>query len=127
MTGFTLGQLAEALDAKLDGDATRVVTGVAPLDSAGASDISFLTNPRYEPAARASRAGAFIAPVGTRGWAAVVARIDTVRFGVVPVQPLQNIATSSFVSRPFTPGTNVCASHVVVVTPTPTCVPPQPP
>ncbi|MBM3220495.1 MAG: UDP-3-O-(3-hydroxymyristoyl)glucosamine N-acyltransferase [Candidatus Rokubacteria bacterium] len=67
MTRFTLGQLAEALDAKLDGDATRVVTGLAPLDAASASDISFLTDPRYESAARASHAGAFVAPIGTRG------------------------------------------------------------
>ena len=67
MTRFTLGQLAEALDAKLDCDATRVVTGVATLDSASATDISFLTDPRYEEAARASRAGAIVAPLGTRG------------------------------------------------------------
>jgi UDP-3-O-[3-hydroxymyristoyl] glucosamine N-acyltransferase len=66
VTRFTLGQLAEVLDAKLDGDATRVVTGLAPLDAAGATDISFLTDSRYEAAARASRAGAFIAPIGTR-------------------------------------------------------------
>jgi UDP-3-O-[3-hydroxymyristoyl] glucosamine N-acyltransferase len=70
--GFTLGQLAEVLDATLDGDATRMVTGVAPLDAASASDISFLTDPRYQAAARASRAGAFIAPVGTRGLPAPV-------------------------------------------------------
>jgi UDP-3-O-[3-hydroxymyristoyl] glucosamine N-acyltransferase len=67
VTRYTLGQLAEVLDAKLDGDATRVVTGVAPLDAASATDISFLTDPRYEDAARASRAGAFVAPIGTRG------------------------------------------------------------
>ena len=72
MTRFTLGQLAEALDAKLDGDPARVVTGVAPLDAAGADDISFLIDPRYEPAARASRAAAFLAPVGTQGLPAAV-------------------------------------------------------
>ena len=72
MTRFTLGQLAEALDAKLDGDATRVVTGLAPLDAASPSDISFLTDKRYEQAARDSRAGAFIAPAGTRGLPAPV-------------------------------------------------------
>jgi UDP-3-O-[3-hydroxymyristoyl] glucosamine N-acyltransferase len=70
--GFTLGQLAEVLDATLDGDATRTVTGVAPLDAAGASDVSFLVDPRYEAAARTSRAGAFVAPIGTRGLPAPV-------------------------------------------------------
>jgi UDP-3-O-[3-hydroxymyristoyl] glucosamine N-acyltransferase len=60
--GFTLGELADALQARLDGDPTRVVTGVAPLDSAGPDQISFLTDRRYRKAARASRAGAFLAP-----------------------------------------------------------------
>jgi UDP-3-O-[3-hydroxymyristoyl] glucosamine N-acyltransferase len=59
--GFTLGELAEALHASLDGDPKRVVTGVAPLESAGPDHISFLTDLRYRDAARASRAGAFLA------------------------------------------------------------------
>jgi UDP-3-O-[3-hydroxymyristoyl] glucosamine N-acyltransferase len=58
--GFTLGELAEALQARLDGDPARVVTGVAPLDSAGPDQISFLTDARYHDAARSSRAGAFL-------------------------------------------------------------------
>ncbi|HET7342656.1 MAG TPA: UDP-3-O-(3-hydroxymyristoyl)glucosamine N-acyltransferase [Methylomirabilota bacterium] len=60
--GFTLGELAEALHARLEGDPARIVTGVAPLDSAGPDQISFLTDPRYREAARTSRAGAFLAP-----------------------------------------------------------------
>ena len=58
--GFTLGKLAEALGATLDGDPSRVVTGIAPLETAGPTEISFLTDPRYRDAARASRAGAFL-------------------------------------------------------------------
>ena len=65
--GFTLGELAEALQARLDGDPTRVVTGVAPLESAGPHEISFLTDPRYREAARASRAGAFVVPADVAG------------------------------------------------------------
>ena len=60
--GFTLGELAEVLHARLDGDPGRIVTGVAPLDSAGPDQISFLTDLRYRGAADASRAGAFLAP-----------------------------------------------------------------
>jgi UDP-3-O-[3-hydroxymyristoyl] glucosamine N-acyltransferase len=60
--GFTLGELAEALQARLEGDPSRVVTGVAPLESAGPDEISFLTDSRYHDAARASRAGAFLVP-----------------------------------------------------------------
>ena len=33
--GFTLGELATALGATLEGDPRRVVTGVAPLETAG--------------------------------------------------------------------------------------------
>jgi UDP-3-O-[3-hydroxymyristoyl] glucosamine N-acyltransferase len=58
--GFTLGELAEALRAALDGDPDRRVTGVAPLETAGPDDISFLTDTRYAAAARASRAGALL-------------------------------------------------------------------
>ncbi len=58
--GFTLGQLATALGATLDGDASRVVTGVASLDRAAPDEISFLTDRRYLTAARASRAGAIL-------------------------------------------------------------------
>jgi UDP-3-O-[3-hydroxymyristoyl] glucosamine N-acyltransferase len=59
--GFTLGELAEALQAQLDGDPTRVVSDVAPLETAGPAHISFLTDLRYRNIARASRAGAFLA------------------------------------------------------------------
>src|SRR5262245_53513834 len=60
--GFTLGELAKALQAQLDGDPARIVVGVAPLESAGPDHISFLTDGRYRDAARASRAGAFLVP-----------------------------------------------------------------
>ena len=72
MTRFTLGQLAEVLAAKLVGDPARVVTGVATLDAASPSELSFLTDPRYEAAARRSRAAAIIAPIGTQGLAVPV-------------------------------------------------------
>ncbi len=61
--GFTLGELAAALGATLEGDPARVVTGVAPLASACPDDISFLIDLRYREAARVSRAGAFLTPV----------------------------------------------------------------
>ncbi len=59
--GFTLGELATALQATLDGDPARVVTAVAPLETAAPDQISFLIDKRYAAAARTSRAGAFLA------------------------------------------------------------------
>ena len=64
VAGFTLGQLAEALQATLDGDPARMVTGVAPLEAARPDQISFLIDARHRTAARASRAGAFLAAEG---------------------------------------------------------------
>ena len=58
--GFTLGELAATLGAKLEGDPDRRVTGVAPLETAGPEQISFLIDARYRPAAEASRAGALL-------------------------------------------------------------------
>ena len=59
---FTLGRLADALGASLLGDAARVVTGVAPLETAGPEHVSFLTDRKYLKQAEASRAGAFLVP-----------------------------------------------------------------
>src|SRR2546427_8003514 len=74
--GFTLGELARTLRATLEGDPAAVVTGVAPLESAGPGQISFLVDPRFAEAARASGAGAFLAgpdvsglPGRARRWA----------------------------------------------------------
>src|SRR5205809_408372 len=73
--GFTLRELARALHATLEGDAAAVVTGVAPLESAGPDQISFLVDARYVEAAKASRAGAFLAGPVVSGLPAPVLRV----------------------------------------------------
>jgi UDP-3-O-[3-hydroxymyristoyl] glucosamine N-acyltransferase len=103
VTRITLGQLAEALDAKLAGDPGRVVTGVATLDAASADDISFLTDPRYAAAARASRAGAFIAPAGTTGLPAPVLECDS------PQRALIQLLTLFHPAPVVTPGVDATA------------------
>lgn len=60
MRSWTLGELAEAVDARLEGDADVVIRGVARLEDAGPHDISFLANPKYEEAATRSNAGAIV-------------------------------------------------------------------
>ena len=57
---FTLGRLADALGASLLGDAARVVTGLAPLETAGPEHVSFLTDRQYSNQAEAGRAGAIL-------------------------------------------------------------------
>jgi len=60
MAEMTLSQLAELLGAELVGDGTRKVRGVAPLQSAGADEVSFLTNIRYERYMESAGAAAVI-------------------------------------------------------------------
>ncbi len=55
-----LGELASRLGAELRGDPTIEITGVAGIEEAGASEITFVANPRYTSLARATRAAAII-------------------------------------------------------------------
>ena len=73
---FTLGRIAEALGATLEGDPNRVVVAVAPLETAGPEDISFLANPRYLQAAAASRAGALVVAREAKGLPQALLRVD---------------------------------------------------
>ncbi len=59
-----LGELARALALPVEGDASVALEGLAGLDDAGASELSFVTGPRYAKAFAASRAGAFLLPPG---------------------------------------------------------------
>jgi len=56
----TLGQLAQHVGGKVKGDDKMLISAVATLDSAISSDISFLSNPKYEKAVATTKAGAVI-------------------------------------------------------------------
>jgi len=55
-----LAEIAELVGGKLEGDGQIPITGVADLQGAGSADISFFAHPRYEAAARQTRAGALV-------------------------------------------------------------------
>jgi UDP-3-O-[3-hydroxymyristoyl] glucosamine N-acyltransferase len=65
---LTLAQLAAAvaersgqrLPAKIEGDQNRLIEAVAPLESAGPADLTFLANVRYRNAVATTRAGAVV-------------------------------------------------------------------
>lgn len=57
---LTVQELARRLDGRVEGDAARVMQGVAALDQAGSDDLSFLSNPRYSAMMKETRAGAVI-------------------------------------------------------------------
>jgi UDP-3-O-[3-hydroxymyristoyl] glucosamine N-acyltransferase len=58
--GTRLGELVERLGGQLVGDANIEVFGIAPLDGAEASHITFLSNPKLRAKAAATRAAALI-------------------------------------------------------------------
>src|SRR3989454_2000797 len=86
--GFTLRELARALHATLEGDAAAVVIGVAPLESAGPDQISFLVDARYVEAAKASRAGAFLAGPEVSGLPAPALRAPAPQQALIELLPL---------------------------------------
>ena len=59
-----LGQIVQALGGQLHGDANVLIEGLASLKLASPSDISFVSNPKYEQQLSQSRAGCVV--VGTR-------------------------------------------------------------
>jgi len=73
---FTLGRLADALGASLQGDAGRMVRGVAPLDVAGPDQVSFLADRKYLKQAQASQAGALLVARDVADLSAALLRVD---------------------------------------------------
>ena len=63
-TSHTLAGLAKRLAGGVVGDGGALITGVAPLDTAGPGEISFLSNRKYLPQARATRATAVLTVPG---------------------------------------------------------------
>jgi len=63
---LSLGSIVAALGGELHGDASLQVRRLAPLDSAGPDDLSFLSNPRYKPQLASSRAACVIVSPAVR-------------------------------------------------------------
>ena len=61
MPETTLSELARLLEGQLDGgDGGAIIRGVAPIEAAGADQVTFLTNARYERHAETTQAAALI-------------------------------------------------------------------
>src|SRR5260370_38745054 len=56
-------ELAEWLGATFEGDGERELTGVAPIETAGAADIAFVGTRKAEAQAESSAAGCLIVPM----------------------------------------------------------------
>lgn len=55
-----LGELAQKLDCKLEGDSRAEIQGIAGIESAKTGDLTFVSNPRYRQAIRTTRASAVL-------------------------------------------------------------------
>ena len=55
-----LGEIAQKLGCKLEGDAQTEIRGVAGIESAAGGELTFVSNPRYRQAARTTRASAVL-------------------------------------------------------------------
>ena len=60
MVQLRLGAIVEALGGELTGDASTLITALAPLESATSSELSFLSNPRYQQQLATSQAACVI-------------------------------------------------------------------
>ena len=60
MSELRLAAIVAALGGELHGDGSQVIHGLAPLESAGPLDISFVSNPRYRQQLAGSRASCVI-------------------------------------------------------------------
>jgi UDP-3-O-[3-hydroxymyristoyl] glucosamine N-acyltransferase len=66
MPALSLAEIVARLGGEALGEAGAPLTGVATLDSAGPSQLAFLSNPKYRARAATSRAGAVIVGPGDR-------------------------------------------------------------
>jgi UDP-3-O-[3-hydroxymyristoyl] glucosamine N-acyltransferase len=82
---FTLGRIAEALGATLEGDPNRLITGVAPLDKAGPEHVSFLVHPRYLRVAAQSAAAAVVVGRAVEGLPQALLRVDSAQAALIPL------------------------------------------
>ena len=58
--GLTLGSIVEQLGGELHGDASLQIEGLAPLETASAQQLSFLSHPKYQSQLAASKAACVI-------------------------------------------------------------------
>jgi len=62
---FTASAIAKLAEGSLRGNGELAISGAAPLETAGPSDLAFLSDPSLAAAALASKAGCLLAPLGS--------------------------------------------------------------
>ena len=96
--GWTLGELAAAVDGRVVGDPDVRIRGVATLDAAGPGELTFLTNVRYRARVGTTRAAAIL--IGPGVDTGTLPRIESDR----PYVALARILTRFHPAEPPRPG-----------------------
>ncbi|HEU0012047.1 MAG TPA: UDP-3-O-(3-hydroxymyristoyl)glucosamine N-acyltransferase [Longimicrobium sp.] len=91
MAELTIAEVARIAEGAVEGDADRLVRGMAPLEEAGPDELSFVAEARYHPYISASRAGAVLVARDAQvelpaGMAAV--RVDDPRRAIARILPV---------------------------------------
>src|SRR5579862_5909700 len=69
---MTLGEIAQLLGCRLEGDPSIEIRGVAGMERAQAGELTFLANPKYAPKAKDTRASAILTAEPIPGIASLV-------------------------------------------------------
>jgi UDP-3-O-[3-hydroxymyristoyl] glucosamine N-acyltransferase len=65
MAEYTVGELAAAVGGEVAGNGGAVIRGVSGIREAGPDEVTFVANPKYKAALKATRAGAVVVAPGT--------------------------------------------------------------
>ncbi len=85
---FTVSHIAEQVGGEVVGDPSVQITGIAPVDSARAGDLTFAEKESYLAAAEASKASAILVPAGFQSASKVLIRVKDARIAIAKVLPL---------------------------------------
>lgn len=120
---MTLGEIARALDATVEGDPALEIDDLQPLDEAGPRSLSFVSNQRYLAQLATTRAGAVILGPGVDGPGCAVLRVGNpyLAFAVAlglfdrPLPPATGVAPSAHVAPSAEIGADARIAPGVVV------------
>lgn len=124
MPSIRLADLAQQLDAQVHGDGSLVITGIASMHSAEPSQITFLSNSRYQEQLATCNAGAVVLTEADLPFcksAALVVKNPYLTYARMAQimdttpQPAQDIAPSAVISPQATLGENVSIGANAVV------------
>jgi UDP-3-O-[3-hydroxymyristoyl] glucosamine N-acyltransferase len=123
MAAVSLGEIVDLVGGEFAGDRRRIVSAVAPLASANAHQLSFLSNRKYAAELAATKAGAILVPKNLEGnddrWIRVddpyfaFARIMTRWFSNRPMP--KGISPKAVVSSSAKVGQNVVLGHFAII------------